>query len=311
MNTEHKTSLSSFNIQLREDLIDEGIITGRDGLCGNYINPERFPPSPIKMKCDRYFCPVCGFEKVDLIRRRVSYFNNQFQRDGGVMYLLTFTIPHNNQTDLKDLYSWYSQSISRLKNTRLWKDKLKTELDSQFNINRYETVISPRNSFHLHLHIIIGGYKIIDTDYWKKLLTTLWRRCCKSVGVKRLPSKESGVDIRKTVNGTYFVGKEKMELDEKDKMNVRRHFDKSNRNMKQVFERKQDSYTPEDLQKILTGYKRTTNYKHQDFSMKEVKKYLKKYKKVMFGKKYMKIVFDNDDFKWKWNNNSTIEDFLI
>ena len=158
---------------------------------------------------------------------------------------------------------------------------------------------------------MIGGFKIIDTIYWKNLLTTLWRRCCESVGVKKLPSKERGVDIRKTDNGTYFVGREKMELDEFDKEWIRTQGEKSKRNMKQVFEEKQDSYTPEDLQKILTGYKRITNYKHPDFSLKEIKKYLKKYKKELFGKKYMKIVFDNDDLKWKWNNTSTIEDFLI
>ena len=38
-----------------------------------------------------------------------------------------------------------------------------------------------------------------------------------------------------------------------------------------------ESYTPEDLKKILTGYKRIEQFKHPDFSLKELKKYLKKY----------------------------------
>ena len=79
--------------------------------------------------------------------------------------------------------------------------------------------------------------------------------------------------------------------------------------MNEVSERdiptKQENYTPEDLKKILTGYKRIDHFKHPDFSLTEIKKYLKKYKKVFTGKKYMKIYFDNDDYKWKWNENRT------
>ena len=45
---------------------------------------------------------------------------------------------------------------------------------------------------------------------------------------------------------------------------------------------KQDRYSPSDLKQILTGYKRISGYKHYHFSLKELKKYLKKYKKVFF-----------------------------
>ena len=116
---------------MREDLVDEGIITGRDSQCGNWINPERFPPSPIKIKCDTYFCPVCGFEKVMKIKNRVSHLSNQFQRDGGILYLLTFTIPHDHRTDLKDMYRWYSQSIRKLKNSSVWRNRLKKDVNFQ------------------------------------------------------------------------------------------------------------------------------------------------------------------------------------
>ena len=75
---------------------------------------------------------------------------------------------------------------------------------------------------------------------------------------------------------------------------------------------KQDSYSPEDLKKILTGYKRIEQFRHPDFSLKELKKYLKKYKKVMSGKKYMKIYFDTDEYKWKWEQQQrTIEGLFV
>jgi hypothetical protein len=287
---EQKTTLSHLNEMIKEDLITEGIITGRDGLCGSWKNPEMFPRKPFQVKCNRFFCPVCSVPKINNIRRNVSSFTNEFQRDGGNLNLITLTIPHNKNTDLNDLYNSFSKSTRRMKNSSVWRNSFKKELNSQFHFNRYETTINPRNDYHLHLHITIGGYNLIDTDLWKERLTEVWRRCCESVGVKRLPTKTNGVDIRLTTNGTYS-------MKQNEDTNI---------------PTKQDSYSPEDLKKILTGYKRIEQFKHPDFSLKELKKYLKKYKKVMSGKKYMKIYFDNDDYKWKWNQNrTTIEDFLI
>jgi hypothetical protein len=286
----NKTPLSQLNEMIREDLITEGIITGRDGLCGSWKNPEMFPRHPYQMKCDRFYCPVCNTEKVVGIRKRVSSFTNDFQSDDGILYLLTLTIPHNQNTDLNVLYKSFSQSVMRMKNSSVWRNRFKKEIDHQFHYNRYETTITPSNSFHLHLHITLGGYNLIDTDEWKMILTKLWRRCCRSVGVKRLPTITNGVDIRITSNGTYS-----MKLNEDT-----------------TIPNKQDSYTPEDLQKILTGYKRIPGYRHMDFSLKEIKKYLTKYKRVFTGKKYMKIYFDNDDYKWKWNENrTTIEGLFV
>ena len=114
-------------------------------------------------------------------------------------------------------------------------------------------------------------------------------------------------------NGTYSVGKEKKQLDDYDNEFIRKNKEVS---MNEVSERdiptKQENYTPEDLKKILTGYKRIEHFKHPDFSLNEIKKYLKKYKKVFTGKKYMKIYFDNDDYKWKWNENrTTIEGLFV
>ena len=286
----NKTPLSQLNEMIREDLITEGIITGRDGLCGSWKNPEMFPRHPYQMKCDRFYCPVCNTEKVVGIRKRVSSFTNDFQSDDGILYLLTLTIPHNQNTDLNVLYKSFSQSVMRMKNSSVWRNRFKKEIDHQFHYNRYETTITPSNSFHLHLHITLGGYNLIDTDEWKMILTKLWRRCCRSVGVIRLPTITNGVDIRITSNGTYS-----MKLNEDT-----------------TIPNKQDSYTPEDLQKILTGYKRISGYRHMDFSLKEIKKYLTKYRKVFQGKKYLKIYFNNDDYKWKWEQERrTLEGLFV
>jgi len=287
---ENKITLSQMNQIVRNDLITEEIMTGRESRCGSWGNPEMFPRKPFSYECGTYFCPVCGYENVVSIKKKVSKITNDFQRNDGILYLLTLNIPHNKYTDLNDLYGWYSQSVRRMKNSSVWRNSFKKDLDHQFHYNRYETTITPSNSFHPHLHITLGGYNLIDTNEWKKTLTNLWRRCCRSVGVIRLPTITNGVDIRITSNGTYS-----MKLNEDT-----------------TIPNKQDSYTPEDLQKILTGYKRISGYRHMDFSLKEIKKYLTKYRKVFQGKKYLKIYFNNDDYKWKWEQErGTLEGLFV
>jgi len=287
---ENKITLSQMNQIVRNDLITEEIMTGRESRCGSWGNPEMFPRKPFSYECGTYFCPVCGYENVVSIKKKVSKITNDFQRNDGILYLLTLNIPHNKYTDLNDLYGWYSQSVRRMKNSSVWRNSFKKDLDHQFHYNRYETTITPSNSFHPHLHITLGGYNLIDTNEWKKTLTNLWRRCCRSVGVIRLPTITNGVDIRITSNGTYS-----MKLNEDT-----------------TIPNKQDSYTPEDLQKILTGYKRISGYRHMDFSLKEIKKYLTKYRKVFQGKKYLKIYFNNDDYKWKWEQERrTLEGLFV
>ena len=122
---EHKTPLSQLNEMIREDLITEGIITGRESKCGSWSNPEMFPRQPYQVKCDSYFCPSCGYEKVEWIRKNVSTFTNDFQRDDGILYLLTLTIPHDQNTDLNVLYKSFSQSVMRMKNSSIWRNRFK------------------------------------------------------------------------------------------------------------------------------------------------------------------------------------------
>ena len=46
----NKTPLSQLNEMIREDLITEGIITGRESKCGVWSNPEKFPRQPYQVK---------------------------------------------------------------------------------------------------------------------------------------------------------------------------------------------------------------------------------------------------------------------
>jgi hypothetical protein len=60
----------------------------------------------------------------------------------------------------------------------------------------------------------------------------------------------------------------------------------------------QDTYTKDDLDKILDGYKKVKNYKHPDFTKKELINQIEVYKEVSKGNNNFRIIYDK--VKWNW-----------
>ena len=54
----------------------------------------------------------------------------------------------------------------------------------------------------------------------------------------------------------------------------------------------------EDLEKILDGYKKVKNYKHPDFTKKELNNQIEVYKEVSKGNNNFRIIYDK--VKWNW-----------
>ena len=74
---------------------------------------------------------------------------------------------------------------------------------------------------------------------------------------------------------------------------------------------RQNSYSHEDLKNILKDYKVDDNFTHPDFSVKEVKKYIKQSKRKSSSQKDFRIQWDYDTYKWKWmKETSTLELFM-
>jgi hypothetical protein len=74
---------------------------------------------------------------------------------------------------------------------------------------------------------------------------------------------------------------------------------------------RQNSYSHEDLKNILKDYKVNDKFTHPDFSVKELKKYIKQSKKKFNSLKDCKIQWDYDRYKWRWmRESSTLEFFM-
>ena len=74
---------------------------------------------------------------------------------------------------------------------------------------------------------------------------------------------------------------------------------------------RQISYSHEDLKNILKDYKLNDNFTHIDFSVKELKKYIKQIKSKSSIQQDCRIQWDYDRYKWRWmRESSTLEFFM-
>jgi len=74
---------------------------------------------------------------------------------------------------------------------------------------------------------------------------------------------------------------------------------------------RQISYSHEDLKNILKDYKVNDNFTHIDFSVKELKKYIKQIKSKSSIQQDCRIQWDFETFKWRWmRESSTLEFFM-
>ena len=54
----------------------------------------------------------------------------------------------------------------------------------------------------------------------------------------------------------------------------------------------------DDLEKILDGYNKVKNYKHPDFTKKELRNHIKVYNKVMKEQHYIRIYKSRGSWEW-------------
>ena len=277
--TQTQTDIHTQNKHIQEVLVNKGIIKGRETECGKFKRRRKGTDRLERWKCGNInSCPICRYEHIKETRKKYSYLTNQFQREGGVLYLLTLTIPHHLGLSFNRFYEGFTLSSRRLKNSYTWRYWFKDIIDYVFHFDRYETLINPRNGFHLHLHSVIGGRNNIDTDEVKNRLYDTWVRCSSGVG-SGIPSYEQGIDFIETSNGTY-----PMKLYENTNVPI-----------------PQETYSPEDLEKIFLGYNQK-DFFHPDFTQDESETLIKKYRSVMENKIYTRL-YPDELGRWYWTTN--------
>ena len=140
------------NEEIRDTLLSRNVLTDpRIKTCGNWINPESYPPTPRQIYCGKYNCRVCRDKSIQETLTN-HFIQNTIHKDRGGHFLqMTLTVPHSKQEKFSDLYRRFIKSLQDMKRSRGWR-KIQEMTGYQYHYDNIETHQTP-NGYHIHDHI--------------------------------------------------------------------------------------------------------------------------------------------------------------
>ena len=154
------------------------------------------------MRCaNAWGCPVCAAIISEHRKNEVKEAMDWWKKQCGSVLLLTLTVPHYSDTDIKQLKKDLKKAYSKFfKGVRASKDMFE-----RWQIKHYIScfeITHGENGFHPHYHILlfvpysvgIGSHIGMEEDIY-----TVWSDCCQKSGLDA-PSRKHGVNLR---NGDY------------------------------------------------------------------------------------------------------------
>jgi hypothetical protein len=152
-------------------------------------------------------CPVCAAKISSKRTLEISEAITQHKLIGDCI-LVTYTIPHTNQDDLKDLLLRLSQSMSSMKAHRSYKDCKKGF--HQIGTIRKLEITHGVNGWHPHIHELWFTGRGVDLPLLKDLLYKSWSSACLKNDLGAI-SERFGVDVtpvNDTDTASLYMAKE-------------------------------------------------------------------------------------------------------
>lgn len=142
-------------------------------------------------------CAVCAVQITEIRRIELRTAIDNWNQQGGVVYLVTFTNRHHCGDDLAGLLLGQKKAF-----VKFWeKRKVKETLNRLGYAGRIVSteVLYGENGWHPHYHMLFFFDHEINQQGLQSFLALEWQDVCRKVGLK-IPSLEHGVDVR---DGSY------------------------------------------------------------------------------------------------------------
>ena len=185
------------------------------------------------MRCaNAWGCPVCAAIISEHRKCEVKEAMDWWKKQGGSVLLLTLTVPHYSDTDIKQLKKDLKKAYGKFfKGVRASKDMFE-----RWQIKHYIScfeITHGSNGFHPHYHVLLfvpyslGKQSLpgIKQDMYK-----VWKDCCLKAGLDE-PSEKHGLDLQAGNDAANYVAKWGLEHEmtkghiKKGKENSRTPFD--------------------------------------------------------------------------------------
>ena len=161
------------------------------------------------MRCaNAWGCPVCAAIISEHRKCEVKDAMDWWKKQGGSVLLLTLTVPHYSDTDIKQLKKDLKKAYSKFfKGVRASKDMFE-----RWQIKHYIScfeITHGTNGFHPHYHVLLfvpyslGKQSLpgIKQDMYK-----VWKDCCLKAGLDE-PSEKHGLDLQAGNEAGAYVAK--------------------------------------------------------------------------------------------------------
>ena len=154
------------------------------------------------MRCaNAWGCPVCAAIISEHRKCEVKEAMDWWKKQGGSVLLLTLTVPHYSDTDIKQLKKDLKRlTVNSLKGVRASKDMFE-----RWQIKHYIScfeITHGTNGFHPHYHVLLFiPYSVGITSHigMEEDMYRVWVDCCEKAGLDK-PSRKHGLNLR---NGDY------------------------------------------------------------------------------------------------------------
>jgi hypothetical protein len=119
-----------------------------------------------------WVCPVCAAKVQSVraaeVRRAIDLWTSQ----GGLVLLLTLTVPHTRQDALEDVLSRFNEGFRHLMRGKPW-ERLKAAHGLSGHVKALELTWGESNGWHPHAHVLLfldapGGVYDLDTHLWER-----------------------------------------------------------------------------------------------------------------------------------------------
>lgn len=154
------------------------------------------------MRCaNAWGCPVCAAIISEHRKCEVKDAMDWWKKQGGSVLLLTLTVPHYSDTDIKQLKKDLKKAYSKFfKGVRASKDMFE-HWQIKHYISCFE-ITHGTNGFHPHYHVLLFiPYSVGITSHigMEEDMYRVWVDCCEKAGLDK-PSRKHGLNLR---NGDY------------------------------------------------------------------------------------------------------------
>ena len=204
------------------------------------------------MRCaNAWGCPVCAAIISEHRKCEVKEAMDWWKKQGGSVLLLTLTVPHYSDTDIKQLKKDLKKAYGKFfKGVRASKDMFE-----RWQIKHYIScfeITHGINGFHPHYHVLLFvPYSLGKQSLFgiKQDMYKVWKDCCLKAGLDE-PSEKHGLDLQAGNEAGAYVAKWGLE-EKENKWGLEHEMTKGH-----VKKGKKENRTPFD---ILRSYSETEN----------------------------------------------------